>query len=73
MSKTQAPKLINQICTIRRCEEAARYNFVIVGHPNGDVACSYCTTHARECAGVGHWDESPRPYSITVTGPIGEK
>lgn len=63
--------LINPVCTIRYCDAPARYNFVIVGHPNGDVACSYCWEHARESAGIGHWDASPRAYSITVTGPFG--
>lgn len=71
MKKNTASQLIDQICRIKRCDEPARYNFVIVGHPNGDVACSYCWEHARSSAGVGHWDESPTPYSITITGPFG--
>jgi len=67
-TKITAPKLIEAICHIRRCEEPARYNFVITGHPNGDVACSYC--HNCMTFTPGHWDDSPTPYSITITGPI---
>lgn len=68
--KPAAPTLINHVCRINRCHEPARYNFVIVGHPNGDVACSYCWEHAKQSGGIGHWDESPTPYTITITGPI---
>lgn len=66
--KTTAPKLLNEVCAIRRCDEAARYNFVTTGHPNGDVAASYCNEHHQH---AGHWDDSPTPYRITITGPIG--
>lgn len=66
--KNAAPKLIDAICRIRRCDEAARYNYVVNGHPNGDVAASYCAEHIRERG--GHWDDSPAPYSITITGPL---
>lgn len=68
MKKNSASQLIDQICRIKRCDEPARYNYVIVGHPNGDVACSYCHEHYPT---HGHWDESPTPYSITITGPFG--
>jgi hypothetical protein len=64
-------KLIDQTCRINRCDEAARYNLVMSGHPNGDYAASYCAEHVKQKA--GHWDESPTPYSITVTGPYGGK
>lgn len=67
--KTATPRLIDATCRIRRCEEPARYNYVVNGHPNGDIAASYCNGHIR--ARGGHWDESPAPYSITITGPIG--
>lgn len=66
--KKAASNLIDAICHIRRCEEPARYNYVIEGHPNGDIAASYCNGHIRERG--GHWDESPTPYSITITGPL---
>jgi hypothetical protein len=66
--KPATPKLINEVCHIRRCEEPARYNFVTTGHPNGDIAASYCHEHHQH---AGHWDDSPVPYSITITGPIG--
>jgi len=62
------PRLIDAICHIRRCEEAARYNYIVVGHPNGDIAASYCHNHMTFTP--GHWDDSPMPYSITITGPI---
>jgi hypothetical protein len=61
-------KLINAICRIRHCDYPARYNYVTTGHPNGDTAVSYCDFHATVTQ--GHWDESPVPYSITITGPI---
>jgi hypothetical protein len=68
--KNTASKLLNEVCAIRRCDEAARYNFETQGHPNGDVAVAYCHNHSTMTP--GHWDESPTPYSITVTGPFGE-
>jgi len=68
--KSARPKLIDAICRIRHCTELARYNYVLNGHPNGDIAASYCREHIRERG--RHWDESPVPYSITITGPIGE-
>ena len=67
-TKSPAPQLIDATCAIRRCDEPARYNFVIAGHPNGDVARSYC--HNCMTFTSGHWDDSPTPYSITITGPI---
>lgn len=71
MSKTQntqTPSLIEQVCRIKRCSAPARYNFVTTGHPNGDIAASYCHNHVTFTP--GHWDESPTPYSITITGPL---
>ena len=67
-TRTEAPKLITAGCAIRRCDQPARYNFVIQGHPNGDVTLSYCHNHTTFAP--GHWDDSPIPYSITITGPI---
>lgn len=67
-ANTTIPELINATCAIQRCNEPARYNFIITGHPNGDVAKSYCHNHMTFTP--GHWDESPAPYSITITGPI---
>ena len=69
-TKAAAPKLIDAICHIRRCSEPARYNYVTTGHPNGDMAASYCHEHTTFTA--GHWDESPTPYGITITGPIAD-
>jgi hypothetical protein len=71
MEKNTAPKLIDQICRLNRCSEPARFNYVIEGHPNGDSAASYCGQHINERAGM--WTESPKPYKITITGPIGAK
>jgi len=62
-------RLIDPICRIRHCAAEARYNLVTAGHPNGDVAVSYCAEHIRSAP--GHWEDSPASYSITVTGPIG--
>lgn len=63
--------LIDQTCRIKRCDKPARYNFVVAGHPNGDIRASYCDFHIT--VAPGHWDDSPVPYSITVTGPYGGK
>lgn len=65
----ERPRLIDCTCRIRHCDADARYNLVMAGHPNVDIAASYCAKHIQEK--WGHWDESPAPYSITVTGPIG--
>lgn len=62
------PRLIEAICHIGRCSEPARYNYVISGHPNGDIAVSYCHDHTTFAP--GHWDDSPEAYTITITGPL---
>lgn len=64
--------LINAVCKIRRCDRSARWNVEIIGHPNGDMAASYCHEHARESAGL-LWDDSPKLYSVHVTGPFAGK
>jgi hypothetical protein len=68
MTNTQK-LLINAICAIRSCDLPARWNIEIIGHPNGDAAAAYCHKHAEERAG-SFWDESPKAYSVVVTGPF---
>jgi hypothetical protein len=67
MTNTQK-LLINAVCKIGRCALPARWNVEIIGHPNGDAAAAYCTEHARERDGL--WDESPKVYSVVITGPF---
>lgn len=53
-------------CQIRTCRELGRWSVVTTGHPNGDMGAWYCSDHAHT---VPNWDDSPKVYSITVTGP----
>lgn len=54
-------------CTIARCVRPATWNVTTDGHPNapGAQALAYCTGHLF----APTWEDSPTPYSITITGP----
>lgn len=56
-------------CTIQRCTNPARWTVTIADHPNMAAAQTwdYCAEHVHSQAEV--WDDSPTPYSITITGP----
>ena len=58
-----------KVCAIKRCQDQARWTVSIVGHPNatGPVVADYCTPHAQADT---LWEDSPRPYTVTVTGPL---
>lgn len=58
------------VCAVTRCDRPALWTVTIDGHPNAahQVVARYCTEHAREKA-AGLWEDSPRPYTITVHGP----
>lgn len=54
-------------CRIRTCGETAQWRLSTQGHPNGDIDELYCSDHAT----LPVWAESPKQYSITITGPLG--
>ena len=58
------------ICTIRRCEQPARWIIEIIGHPNSPTRLErpYCHEHAQGEAKL-LWDDSPRPYTKIARGP----
>lgn len=54
-------------CKIRTCSEIAQWRLTTQGHPNGDIDELYCSDHAT----LPVWGESPKQYTITITGPLG--
>lgn len=58
-------------CTVRHCNEPARWIVTIAGHPNapGIMQHGYCHRHAREQV-VCLWDESPAAYKVSARGPF---
>lgn len=62
--------MAEKTCRINHCEATAHWTVTIDGHPNsrGATVSNYCTEHAREKAAT-LWEDSPKPYRITVEGP----
>lgn len=54
-------------CRIRTCGETAQWRLSTQGHPNGDIDELCCSDHAT----LPVWGESPKQYTITITGPLG--
>ncbi|MFJ2621356.1 hypothetical protein [Glutamicibacter sp. NPDC087344] len=54
-------------CRIRTCSEVSQFRLTTQGHPNGDIDELYCADHAT----LPVWGESPKQYTITITGPLG--
>lgn len=56
-------------CKIARCDESAIWTITVEGHPNSaDSTHAYCGEHIQRQ--VPTWDESPKPYVVTVKGPF---
>lgn len=53
-------------CDARRCNDPALWRVDYTDHPNGAPVMWLCNYHAT-LASV--WDEAPRPYTITISGP----
>lgn len=54
-------------CKITRCDQPARWTVTSTGHPNGDFSGHYCRDHVGQK--VPTWNDSPTPYTVTVSGP----
>ena len=56
-------------CQLTICDQPATWTLTIEGHPNtkGKTSAPYCADHIK--GQVNPWDESPTPYTVTISGP----